>query len=488
MNLIALTGLLAFVSTFSFASVPIAPAQGPGSAPVEILASFERALTEQARISRKKLLANVAPAGTAPGVVVASPSRSEPDYFYHWVRDAALVMDALITLHEGSSSKELRETYMKHLLDFVDFSRRNQLTYNPSGGPSDTGLGEPKFRVDGSPYNESWGRPQNDGPAIRAYALTRLAHLLLKEGRSEYVRKKLYDSAIPTHSVIKADLEYVAHHWRDSSFDLWEEVRGQHFYTRMVQRRALVEGADLAQRLGDSGAADYYRSQARALEKHIDNHWNGGLGYVQATLDPENGNRGKDLNLDVAVVLGALHGDTGDGFYGVTSDRVFATAAKLAEAFRELYSINPREGLGVAIGRYPEDTYDGYRTDGKGNPWVLATAAFAELCYRAQKELKSAGRLQITRSNAEFFREIVGGSGVLRTGEQLRAGDKRFGKLLEALKERGDTYMKRVLAHANPDGSLSEQIHRSSGRMQGAPDLTWSHASYLTALISRERL
>src|SRR5688500_16671266 len=29
-------------------------------------------------------------------------------------------------------------------------------------------LGEPKFQADGSAFNDPWGRPQNDGPAIRA--------------------------------------------------------------------------------------------------------------------------------------------------------------------------------------------------------------------------------------------------------------------------------------------------------------------------------
>jgi Glycosyl hydrolases family 15 len=34
--------------------------------------------------------------------------------------------------------------------------------------------------------------------------------------------------------VIKADLDYVSSHWDAATFDLWEEVNGAHFYTRMV--------------------------------------------------------------------------------------------------------------------------------------------------------------------------------------------------------------------------------------------------------------
>ena len=34
-----------------------------------------------------------------------------------------------------------------------------------------TGLGEPKINLDITPYNEPWGRPQNDGPALRGIVL-----------------------------------------------------------------------------------------------------------------------------------------------------------------------------------------------------------------------------------------------------------------------------------------------------------------------------
>lgn len=37
--------------------------------------------------------------------------------------------------------------------------------------------------------------------------------------------------------VIKADLDFVATNWNSSGFDLWEEVYGAHFYTRLVRFR-----------------------------------------------------------------------------------------------------------------------------------------------------------------------------------------------------------------------------------------------------------
>jgi hypothetical protein len=52
-------------------------------------------------------------------------------------------------------------------------------------------------------------------------------HYLATGGDSakEYVTTVLYDSRLPSESVIKNDLEYVANNWRGIGFDLWEEVR-----------------------------------------------------------------------------------------------------------------------------------------------------------------------------------------------------------------------------------------------------------------------
>jgi glucoamylase len=52
--------------------------------------------------------------------------------------------------------------------------------------------------------------------------------------------------------------------------------------------------------------------------------------------------------------------------------------------------------------------------------------------------------------------------------------------------EAGDDFIQRVQLHANPDGSLSEQIDRYSGYMSSARDLTWSYAAFLTATWARE--
>ena len=99
------------------------------------------------------LLDNIAPNGTntegsSDGTVIASPSKAYPNYFYQWVRDAAITIQGVI--HEYGKSGDLA------LMDIVDgyanLQREIQGTSNPSGGFATGGLGEPKFMVDGTPF------------------------------------------------------------------------------------------------------------------------------------------------------------------------------------------------------------------------------------------------------------------------------------------------------------------------------------------------
>src|SRR5690606_31052385 len=139
-------------------------------------------------------------------------------------------------------------------------------------------------------------------PAVRATVLTAFANKLLDKGETAYVKALLYDGKHPTNSVIKADLEHVAHNWQNINFDLWEEVNSRHFFNYMVQHRALIEGAELANLLGDPGAASSYKQQAAAIAKVIPSFWNLGKGFIVASDAP--GRTG----VDCGTLLGSLHG------------------------------------------------------------------------------------------------------------------------------------------------------------------------------------
>jgi glucoamylase len=376
----------------------------------------------------KKSLATVIENSTMPdvqpGMVVASPSRTNPNYFFDWVRDTALTMRSLIDYYELTKNPKIK----KMIFTWIQAESRRQNT------PAISGLGEPKYNIDGSGFTGPWGRPQNDGPALRAIAMIKFARLLLASGESDYVVKNLYHGVLPADSVIKKDLEYTAHHWQEPSFDLWEEEKGMHFYTLLAQHTALQEGAKLAQELSDSGAAVFYQAQSLKVAQKLKTFLDPSIG-IRVTASKVAALGYKDSGIDVAPLLALLHTYPYQKLLSLNHPSVKKYITTLRDTFQSLYQINKTfPDKGVAIGRYPEDKYDGYGTSGVGNPWFLSTLALGEY-YCLTK-------------NADFKMQF-----------------------------------ERSLFHSDRKGGLSEQMNHQTGYMQGARDLTWSHNAFITAVL-----
>jgi glucoamylase len=109
-----------------------------------------------------------------------------------------------------------------------------QTISNPSGDLSSggLGLGEPKFNVDETAFTGAWGRPQRDGPALRATALITYSKWLINNGYSSTASSLVWP-------IIQNDLSYVTEYWNQTGYDLWEEVDGSSFFTVAAQHRAL---------------------------------------------------------------------------------------------------------------------------------------------------------------------------------------------------------------------------------------------------------
>ena len=433
----------------------------------------------QYQISVVKLLKNVSPDGAGKGAVIASPSRREPDYWFHWVRDGALVMDVVLQMYKNNKQETARAYFLNHLLDFVKFTRINQNSYSP------VDLGEPKYFVDGRAYDGPWGRPQNDGPALRARTLIKFAEVLLSEGKTKYVREHLYNND-PRKSVIKRDLEYVAHNWYLPSFDLWEEVKGQHFYTLMVQAVSLLEGADLAIALGDSGAGTFYRRQAELINQRIREHYSTGNPFIVENMHRVEGLNYKHSGLDTATVLAFLH-SSGRYVSNYANSYLLSTIKNIEAQFDAIYPINNvrksgKHALASSFGRYPEDQYFG------GNPWFLTSLAIAEHHYVLATQMKHNPKdLLIDAVNRDFYNALLGlnGNKSIQAGARIDSRSQFYQVVRQALKAKADAIFARVRHHAGRDGSLDEQLDRQTGYMLSARDLTWSYASYITAYWMR---
>lgn len=359
--------------------------------------------------------------------------------------------------------------------------------------------------MNGSAFTDSWGRPQRDGPALRAITLMRYlraynaSHPDLwtsTSSTSKAFYDSLYTAELPARSIIKADLEYVSHFWNHTSFDLWEEVDGMHFFTAMVQLRALKEGEHVARAFGDEGAAQWYGDQAIYLERFARRFWNKDKGRLVAML------WSRRSGLDCAVLLGSLHGlpqegEPGEPVFPPWADEVLISLLGLVRDMGDRFPVNTQatrgdgnsvnQLQGVGIGRYPEDIYDGYGTS-IGHPWFLCTSSAAEILYRTASHLSVSGSLTTNPLNVEFYAALLPSSSSpeLSANTTYTADDASFKAVIERLRHVGDEFLSVVKTHVDAEGSMSEQFDRETGHLRGARDLTWSYGAFLQAVRARK--
>ncbi|KAJ6035928.1 hypothetical protein N7540_000207 [Penicillium herquei] len=394
------------------------------------------------------------------GIVIASPSTDSPDYYYTWTRDSALTMKVIIDLFRNGDS-----SLQGIIEDYIDAQAYIQTVSNPSGDLTTGGLGEPKFNVDMTAFTGAWGRPQRDGPALRAIALINFGEWLNDNGYETYAAEIIWP-------IVRNDLSYVTQYWNETGYDLWEEVDGSSFFTIINQHRALVQGSTFATAVGSS--CPYCESQAPEILCYLQSFWLGD--YILANFDSSRS--GKDSN----TVLGSIstfdpEAGCDDTTFQPCSSRALANHKVLVDSFRDLYTINDdaAEGTACAIGRYPEDTYY------NGNPWFLCTLAAAELLYDAVYQWDNNGEIVIDSTSLSFFTDLYSSAA---TGT-YSSSSSEYTSIVDAVKTYADGFVSIVQEHGLTNGSLSEQFDKSDGDELSARDLTWSYAALLTANMRR---
>ncbi|CZT20839.1 related to Glucoamylase [Ramularia collo-cygni] len=444
-----------------------------------------------------KMFVNINPAveGAVDGVVIAgrsgSPFESKlPDYAYDWVRDSSLTMEVVETLYAAAASNSTAKSQYETMLFQYAAARAAEQT-EPN---LQTGLGEPKFYLNNTIFSGPWGRPQNDGPATAAITLIEFAQSYMAAGGNiTTVKQQLYDSInFPDSAPIQKDLLFVASNWTSSSFDLWEEVNTDNFYTRMVQRKALILGAKFASDMDDTGTATTLSVAADAISATMEIFWNEGRKILLYEYGPVL--LSKSSYLDAAVPLGIIHGYADDGVFSYTNDQVQSTIVRFVTSFITEYAIanNTQQDsagltLGIPVGRYPEDVYTGVGTEEDGgNAWYLTTAAVAQYLWATSAEYTAEGRIVVSDTSRSFF-DYFAPDAALQVGTYA-SDTAEFASTIESLNGWGDAFMRTVKLYTPADGSLTEQYNRNTGAPQGCKDLTWSYASLLTASFQRAKL
>jgi glucoamylase len=376
----------------------------------------------------------------APGSILASPVSAawdpEPDYFHHWIRDAAVALKVWPDILEVVPESE-RAWWRQAFRDHVAFSLaisdpdRDLPATNPLESSTRDDhrrflrpdaelaalrdralLEEPRWAPDGGPDLERWSRPQDDGPALRAAAVMSVV------ARCPDLRSAQSDQ------LVLRDLLHLAEVAGRPSIGPWEEAPARR------TTFALLAAWDAL----DRGATVFRAHEARfsAAARRT-------AGILDQAGTGEGWRESVEVDwLDSSAVLALLHAAREDGPYALDAVRSVATVRRLEALFARLYPIN-RDREVPAIGRWADDVFFG------GNPWLPVTLGFAEYHYR----------LAAMTGDAEAIR-------------------------------RGDGYMALVWEVAPEGDDLPEQFDRATGAPVSCRGLTWSAAAFIAAAAARQ--
>lgn len=438
--------------------------------------AFESWLATQLGHSVRQMLASISPVAIVKhrpgfgqtvrpiaGAIVASPVLGaydpDPDYFFHWFRDSAVVIDALRLLY---LDQRIGDEALQHLRDFTRFSlalnhldgrtaaaepeRRARvapdfLQYlredaDLARAHGDAVVAETRVNPDGTLDVSRWARPQYDGPPLRALALLRwVADCPLDA-----------DLRAQVSALIRFDLDFTLRHWQAPSFDIWEEESGHHYYTLRVSAAALAQGASWLHGLGDAALAQRCRDASQAVQQWLDGYWvdhdDRARGYYRSRVLAND--KPSTKALDIAVILSAIHSQSPEGAHSPADPRMQATLTQLEALFDAAYPINHGRpaGRGPAMGRYAGDVYY------SGGAYYFSTLGAAEFCFRAAA----------SGADAPHWSDWMG---------------------------RGDAYLATVRAYTPSTGDLSEQFDQHSGAQTSAKHLAWSYAAFISCIDAR---
>ncbi|SCW01965.1 LAFE_0E11166g1_1 [Lachancea fermentati] len=488
--------------------------------------SFEAWLHEQAHVSFQRVLANIGDANlnslhhaqhVAQGAVIASPSKKNPDYFYHWIRDGAITVNTVVNnLRDTDNGDVLNATLVGTVLKYLNNSYILQRTDNPSGSLAHnlTGLGEPKWMVDNSVFTDNWGRPQNDGPALRVITTFNFLQMLQHVGvtlsdaiahcekaTGEALHLVFDNEEALYRGITHLDLQYILQNWDQQTFDLWEEVNSRHFFNVLCHLKATRLGWNYLAKVQPE-LDDAENPFAKLLEHKFHEMLN--FLFVEGGFLNPNKNHiietpsilGQRSGLDIAALLAATlthdshldsHLDLGVPF-DVDDTAILNTLHGLVKQMRILYPVNHQRvnlNMGVALGRYPEDRYDGNGLS-EGNPWFLATSAAAEVLYKVinhyyllEKDLMISMDGWDSEFWSLFFENIdLPPHNQNRWQLVIPFNSPAFTQTMQSLLSFGDSFLDKVREHVSDDGEMSEQFNKYSGFLQGARHLTWSYGAF----------
>lgn len=313
----------------------------------------------------------------APGSILASAVSShwdpEPDYFHHWIRDAGVALKVWPEVMAAAAPGDLGwweaafHDHVRFSLAISDPERRGPAA-NPLARSTREDhrqflrpdaelaalrgaawLEEPRVAADGGPDLERWGRPQDDGPALRASSVMSVT------ARCPWLRSADSDR------LVARDLACLVAVAGRACLGPWEEEPARRStFTLIAEWDALDRGAACLPALAGPCREAAGRVEQILADAASEAGWRES---VEAGWQ------------DSATVLALLHAGRSDGPFSLAAPRTVATVRNLERLFGDLYPIN-RGRTVPAVGRWAEDVFF------EGNPWFPVTLGFAEYHYR----------------------------------------------------------------------------------------------------------
>ncbi|MCH2381040.1 MAG: glycoside hydrolase family 15 protein, partial [Nitrososphaerales archaeon] len=171
-------------------------------------------------------------------------------------------------------------------------------------------------------------------------------------------------------------------------YDIWEEVKGWHFYTRMVQLKFLKESLRykkiFGERIDFTKVEECCNKLSERLKDHIcDNH----------IISSFNSSGSISKYHDSANILAFCHINYDKDILNVVPlENINHTCDSLIQAFRKKYNDN---GLNL-IGRYIDDKYY------DGHVWIICSLALGQIyieMYQKRNIMKYNSPMHRSRSN-----------------------------------------------------------------------------------------
>jgi glucoamylase len=359
------------------------------------------------------------------------------------VRDSAIVMRGVAELMEDAAVDAERVRWRRHFEDFVGFSLRlSQLDgacaadYRPTTRRGFRKFLRPRSEIAVLSGERVLAEPRfNPDGSIDIFRWSRPQY----DGpalRALACLRYLAAGGPPSENLarlLRLDLSFTLRHAGVACIGPWEEPmqNAVHYYVALTQLGALVHGRAWA---GEAKAE--WDAAERLLRAALDQHWSESR---RIYLARQPGAETAGDMLDAQVLLAVWDADLPDGPHSIADARVQQSQTTIEEFFAREFSTN-RGREAPLLGRYGGDRYFG------GGAWLPTTLAAAGLQYRRAQR---AGRDR----NAEIAR--------------------------------GDAMMGAVRSVTPPDGALSEQVDRVTGKQTSARDLTWSHAAFVAAARAR---